>query len=90
MSFWSFTVVMWIVSLNCRGLGTTFKKDGVGDLIKQEKLTVLGLQETKLDSVDMPLVQSLLKWISLLVHRRGFQVALCLHGTPPFLKRKKT
>lgn len=43
---------MNILSINCCGLGADVKVNGIRDLIKKEKLHVIGIQETKMEVID--------------------------------------
>lgn len=50
---------MKIISLNCRGLGSSGKCGEINELLKDEKVSILGLQETKLETINMALVRSI-------------------------------
>ncbi|GJU68923.1 putative RNA-directed DNA polymerase [Tanacetum coccineum] len=54
-----FFISMKGICLNCNGLGADNKRSWVKDLIESESLIFFGIQETKIDVVDSPLICSL-------------------------------
>ena len=50
---------MKIMSLNCRGLGSTKKQGWIRDTIRSEKIGMVGIQETKMEVVEANVIQQL-------------------------------
>ncbi|GKA57898.1 RNA-directed DNA polymerase, eukaryota [Tanacetum coccineum] len=53
---------MNILSINCGGLGQVHKQNWIRDIIQHEKLSVIGIQETKMEQIDQVFVKSLWIW----------------------------
>ncbi|GKC69566.1 RNA-directed DNA polymerase, eukaryota [Tanacetum coccineum] len=47
---------MNILSINCNGLGMSYKQNWIRDFVRQEKLSVVGIQETKMELIDLKLL----------------------------------
>ncbi|KAJ9536053.1 hypothetical protein OSB04_un000779 [Centaurea solstitialis] len=50
---------MKVLSINCRGLGAIGKKDWIKQIVSKEKPDLVGIQETKLASLDSSQISSL-------------------------------